>query len=441
MASSLPLLDMLNPTRQQEPLSRLSRYTARFHLPAAGLDGLVAGLFTLNDIVLRKTFGAGPLLITLLVMAAPVSQLLAIVWGNLMHGRPKRPFILGFGGGGRMLLVFVGLATSAVAFTIPVIVSIGLAVAIIPALNALYQTNYADAERGRVFGLIMSVTAVATIGASLAAGWWMDHDPHIYRVLYPVAGVLGLLAAILYYRIRPRGPSGRGADDLSAADWLGAVTGAVRNPFKGARTLFRDDPNFFRFEMSYMLYGMAFMILQPVLPFFLVDEIQVQYSEAATARGLLFWGVVAILSPFFGRMLDRWNAVRVSIVGFSILTVFPVLLAVSTGIGGVYAAFTLYGAAMAAVNIAWTMGPILFAGKKDAASYMGVHVTMVGIRGLIGNPVGLLLFQTIGSRATFLVSSGFFVAAVVTMWRLHRRMRAAAVLPGAPPPEAPAAAA
>jgi MFS family permease len=219
------------------------------------------------------------------------------------------------------------------------------------------------------------------------------------------------------------------------------VTGALRNPFRGAKTLFRDDPNFFRFEMSFMLYGMAFMILQPVLPFFLVDEIQVQYSEAATARGLLFWGVVALLSPFFGRMLDRWNAVRVSIVGFAILTLFPIVLAVSSGIGGVYAAFTLYGMAMAAVNIAWTMGPILFAGKKDAASYMGVHVTMVGIRGLLGNPLGLLLFQTIGSRATFLVSSGFFVAAVVTMWRLHRRMRAAAGLPGAPPPPAPAPAA
>jgi len=171
-----------------------------------------------------------------------------------------------------------------------------------------------------------------------------------------------------------------------------------------------------------MLYGLGFMMLQPVLPLFLVDEIHVQYSEAATARGLIYWGMMALVSPIFGRLLDRWDAVRLSIFGFAFLMVVPLLLAVSHSLHGVYAAFAVFGFAMSPVNIAWTMGPILFAGRRDAATYMGVHVTMVGIRGLIGNPMGLILFKTFGSRPTFLIAGLFFALAMVVMIRLNRPM-------------------
>lgn len=415
------------------PLSRVSLYTARYHVPAAALEGMVAGVFTLNDVVLRKTFGASALLITLMVMAQPVSQLLAIVWANLMEGRSKRPFILGFGGVGRLSLIFVAFAVTPMAFALPVVVSVALAMAIIPALNALYQSNYADHERGRIYGWVMSGTALANITASLAAGSLMDLNPSSYRVIYPVVGLFGLGSALLYYRIRPRrGPAGvHGMSDaaLGPAEWVSAVGRAIRSPFRGAAEIFRQDRDFFRFEVSYMLYGMAFMILQPVLPIFLVDEIKVQYSQAAMARGLIFFGMIGLLSPLFGRLLDRWNAVRLSILGFALLVVFPLALAVSRGVAGVYVAFAIYGIAMTGVNIAWTMGPILFAGRRDAASYMGIHVTMVGIRGLIGNPVGLVLLRTVGSRRTFLVASALFIAATIVMIRLDRRMRGHAPAP------------
>ena len=175
-----------------------------------------------------------------------------------------------------------------------------------------------------------------------------------------------------------------------------------------------------------MVYGLAYMIVQPVIPIFLVDEIRVQYAQAAIARGLIFWGIIAFASPAFGRLLDRWNAVRISWIGFATLAFFPLALAASRTVFGAYAAFGIYGFAMSAVSIAWTMGPILFAKERDAAAYMGVHVTMVGIRGLVGNPLGLLLLETVGSRAAFCVASALFAAAAVLMFRLDRGVASAA---------------
>ncbi len=416
-------------------LTRVSRYTARFHLPAAGLEGVVAGIFSLNDIVLRKTFGAGPGLITLLVMVPPVSQLLSVVWGNLMEGREKRGFILRFGLVGRLALLTVALAVTPMEFVVPVAFSITMSSALIPALNAMYQTNYTSPERGRVFGLVMSVTALATIAGSIGAGAWLDHDDRAYRFLYPLAGLFGALSAVIFYRIRARRsqfierarrhaaaiPAGRFEIMKLGGDWLGDVQRGLRDPWSGIRDTFREDPSFFRFEIAFMIYGVGFMMLQPVIPIFLVDDIRVQYSEVATARGLIFWGIISVLSPFFGWLLDRTNVMRVGVIGFAILAVYPLWMAASRSVSSVYGAFALYGLAMSAVNIAWTMGPIFFAGRRDAARYMGVHVMMVGIRGLVGNPLGLGLMTLVGSRGTFLVSGLFFAAAAVIMAGLERR--------------------
>lgn len=439
-------------TRRSSPfrtssLSRISRYTARYHVPAAMLEGLVAGAYTLNDIILRKNFNAGPVLITLLVMAQPVSQLLAIVWGSVMQGREKRPFILGFGGFGRLSLLLVAGATSSLFFFVPIAVAIMLSVAIVPALNSIYQTNYPDKERGRVFGWVVGGTSIATMVAALGAGALMDWNAQSFRVIYPLAGVLGLVSASLFYRIRQRrllasAQITRGLPGVDAADgtlvWIGQarawgrdIGGALRNPLQGAATAFREDPSFLRFEIGFMIYGIAWMMMQPVIPIFLVDTIHVQYHQVGVARGVIYFTTMALFSPLAGRALDRWDAVSVAAVGFAVLATFPFAMMLSHGIHSVYGAFALYGVGMAGANMAWTMGPILFAGKRDAAAYMGVHVTMVGIRGLLGNPLGLLLLQTIGARATFGICSALFAISVIYMWRLRRDMVSTLTTPSA----------
>lgn len=432
---------------QKSTLSRISRYTARYHVPAAMLEGLVAGAYTLNDIILRKNFGAGPVLITMLVMAQPVSQLLAIVWGSVMQGREKRPFILGFGGFGRLSLLLVAVATSSLMFFVPIAIAIMLSVAIVPALNSIYQTNYPDKERGHVFGWVVGGTSLATMAAALGAGALMDWNAQSFRVIYPVAGVLGLISASLFYRIRQRRllASARITRALPGADaadgtlvWVGHarawgsdIAGALRNPLRGAASAFRDDPFFLRFEIGFMIYGIAWMMMQPVIPIFLVDTIHVQYHQVGIARGVLYFTMMALFSPLAGRLLDRWNAVSVAAIGFAVLATFPFAMMMSHSIHSVYGAFTLYGIGMAGANMAWTMGPILFAGKRDAATYMGVHVTMVGIRGLLGNPLGLLLLQTIGARATFGICSALFATSVIYMWRLRRDMAPTLAAPAA----------
>ena len=153
---------------------------------------------------------------------------------------------------------------------------------------------------------------------------------------------------------------------------------SLRSPFAGSVTILRRDRGFRRYETAYMSYGLAFMMLQPVIPIFLVERLHVDYAQASNARGLIFYSMVFVFSPIFGRLLDRSDPVKLSIFAFLLLSLFPIALMFATSVRAVYGAFVVYGIAMAAVNIGWTMGPIYFAGKHDSAAYMGAHVALVG---------------------------------------------------------------
>ena len=61
-----------------------------------------------------------------------------------------------------------------------------------------------------------------------------------------------------------------------------------------------------------------------------------------------------------------------------------------------WAGSVLLGVAYAGSNLGWNLGHNDFASVGRAQHYMGVHVTLTGVRGAIGPPVGILIYN--GSR-------------------------------------------
>ena len=70
-------------------------------------------------------------------------------------------------------------------------------------------------------------------------------------------------------------------------------------------------------------------------------------------------------------------------------------------IGALLLAFAYAGS-----NLGWNLGHNDFASVGRAQHYMGVHVTLTGVRGAIGPPAGILIYQWLeslrpGARAVF----------------------------------------
>jgi len=135
---------------------------------------------------------------------------------------------------------------------------------------------------------------------------------------------------------------------------------------------------------------------------------------------------VALLSPMTGRLLDRINPVRLSTLSNAVISLYPVTLAVGAFLLGshpasvAYLAFAVYSVGMAGVNVTWNMGSISFAPPGQGGYYQGIHVAMVGIRGLIGPLVGFTVLHFLGYWQVFALAALVFLTAAGSSALLDR---------------------
>ena len=417
----------------------VSLYTYRLHARAAVLEGILAGVLVTQDVVAWKTLGASQFQLVVLTMAPGSSWLLSLLVANQFQDFDRRRLFLWAGLVGRLPLAAVAGIHGLWPFVGLMVLHGFVQTALIPAQNALYQSNYDPQSRGRLFGRASVWGCVATAVASLGSGLLMDMDPpkggvpswlvgpESFRWLYPLAGICGLGACLVYGSIRLR-RSGRAALHApieAAARTRWSPQEMVLGPFRRAgaalRTTLVDDAGFRRFEVALFVYGLGFMVMQPVFARLFVDELHMSYMDASLAKGVVFYVVNIVALAAAGKMYDRIGLERLGARATIMLAVFATSMAlVQTGTQAV-AAFSLCGLAMAALNITWAMGPIHYAPPGQAARYMSVHVALVGLRALLGHPLGGLVAEGAGSsRPAFVLAACLFGIATVLMIRAER---------------------
>lgn len=397
----------------------VSRYTYRYHLRAEIFNSLFMGAFGLSEAVARKGLGASDAEIVILTTGTAAFSVTAFLWGSLMEGRPKTGFFLAAALLGRGALLLTAVLTGSVWFVV-LCCCVFLADPIfIPAQQSVLQSNYDPAWRGRMLGRVVLWTRGFFILAALGAGYVLDREPGLYRALFPAAGVVGFLGYLQFASIRVRRPPREAAPERPS--FIEAV--------KNFQALLRANRDFDRFERNFLVYGIGFFLLLPANVFLLVDHLRMSYSAISLGRLVLFQVMLALLSPLAGAIFDRLKAVRTASVSFAALSLYPLCLFFSYLLHSAalaYLGFALFGAAMAGVNTAWSLGALQFAGKQDASVFMGVHLTVVGVRGLFVPVIGYAVSVFFNLGVVYLVSSALFILAALLMRRLASKPTAAA---------------
>jgi MFS family permease len=392
-------------------------YTAYHHLRAAAGAGVVAGVFVLNEFILRKGLGGTRWHIVALLLIPALAQSVVVLFNPLDPQRPmgRRPFRrLGIPIQFLLFLPLLGLIPAAPTALVSILVLAGvIQMFLIPIQNGILARNYDEAIRGRRFGVATAVQAVGIVVVSVPAGWWLDANPDAWPWLYALAGAAGVYAYVHWSRVRRRriAPLPQGVREH-------------RSPWEALR----HDRAFRGFEASFMLYGLGFLMLQPVLPLYLIDELGVTYSQAGLAKGAIFWVVMILAAPFLGRISDAIGVLRLGALSFFVLALFPLALLLLPGEVGLYAGFAVYGLAMSGVFLTWTLGPMLFARGRDPHPYLNAHLGLVGFRALVGMVAATLLQRELGSRTVFAVCVALEVFAAVSMLHIanQERLRRAA---------------
>ncbi|MEN8150526.1 MAG: MFS transporter, partial [Planctomycetota bacterium] len=189
--------------------------------------------------------------------------------------------------------------------------------------------------------------------------------------------------------------------------------------------ILKEDREFRAYEVNFFIYGMAFLMNLPLVVFLIVDEIELPYDEAAWARFAVHHLMLILLSPFAGRLLDRSHPTTLMAGGAFLLAIHAFLLFLAYDFWMLFASYAVFGVAMTAVNLAWNLGPMQFAKtEKDAGDYMAVHVTLTGLRAILGPFLAIGAVKLFDLRAGFVVSATLYALSAILMFRLSRRYRA-----------------
>ncbi|MDZ4182027.1 MAG: MFS transporter [Candidatus Cloacimonadaceae bacterium] len=406
-------------------LNVIEHRTAILLLVAALFNGVVQSLNQTQDIIARKALLAQDWQLMLMTMIWPISNFFSIWWGRVFEKScHKSRYFLIAGIIGRLTLVYaIWLSTMN-----EYLVLLGLVFSanslLIPAQNSIYQKNIDVSRRAKVYGYTISLGMLVSVVVTFFGGRLLDIHEQSFRWILLGTGLCGFAscAVLSLIRIQEHEDFVR----CEKVEWRKTLF----DPIQRTLTLLKVNKPFAAFERSYSIYGMGFIMMQPIIPIYLVDKLQLSYTANFMAKGVLSQMGLLLLSPMIGRIHDRMHPFKFISRSFALLMVVPLHFVLSSLWQGsslipviiVFVAYLIFGIAMAAVNISWNMSSIFFAGKEDASMYQSVHVTMTGIRGLIAPVLGFTLLKVFNLTTVFVVAAGFLAWASLISYHDYKKL-------------------
>jgi Major Facilitator Superfamily len=367
-----------------------------------GLLGLALGLVegaTAAVLVKRHFAGVAPVfavnLAVALVSGAPAfSNVLSFVWANVAHGRARVRLMVGLQAGFALLVGCVSFASRGAGGLVLAVLSIIAARAVwagvLTVRAAVWTANYPRNVLARITGRIVIVNSIAVAISAALVGWALEERVLDARWLYGGGALAGLVAAWLYRATRVRREF-----RLLAAE---AASAAHSEPFslKMVTQILKEDPAYREYMLWMGIFGGGTLMLTAQLVLLFSERL---HLSSATQIGLL--AVVPLITqpiflPWWARLFDGSHIVR-----YRSRQGWAIVLASAAMCGGVFSGAqpllwvgaVLLGAAQAGANLGWNLGHNDFASIGRAQHYMGVHVTLTGVRGGVAPPIGVLVYM------------------------------------------------
>ncbi len=352
---------------------------------------------------------------------------------------------------------------------------------------SLWKSNYPHSHRGRITANLQIVRTMMSLPVILGAGQLFDLSPEAYHWFYPVVALVGASGLLVLRGERVRGegrrkykstrtvakatklrhngktasaerdqsqprldalfPVQKGVDDEPIAD-TGVIAPyslvTLANPLeimRHMRKVLREDPRFKRYCTAQMCIGTANLMVMQVNTIVLTKTLHLSYTWSNTLLDLVPRGVTLIMLPIWARMFDRVGVLRFRMTnslcwcasllfcGFGAKFAgmsdgqVGMMLVISLA---VYAFGRVFeGLAQSGGAIAWNIGHLHFADDHKAELYMGIHVSLTGLRGMFAPFVGLLLYTYL-DWWVFMVGVGISFLGYVIFSRLAREEMAGA---------------
>ncbi|GAB4167692.1 MAG: hypothetical protein Kow0020_00740 [Wenzhouxiangellaceae bacterium] len=254
---------------------------------------------------------------------------------------------------------------------------------------AIWRANFPRPVRARITGRITVIYSLLIALSATVIGGLLEAHPMAWRVLFPIAGLLGLLAAWQYRRFTVRG---QGRLLKQEAD------GHNRLRLSDAIRVLREDRWYRRYMSTMFLFGSGNLMVIALLVVILTEQLGMsRFDQVLVTTTIPLLGV-ALCTPFWAARLDRMHVLDYR-ARHSWSFVAAMLLFASGAIfeleAPIWIGALLLGAAFAGGKLGWNLGHNDFSSDERSTLYMAIHVTLTGIRGLLAPLLGMACYQAL----------------------------------------------
>jgi hypothetical protein len=332
--------------------------------------------------------------VALLAGAPAFANVTSFLWAALSHGRNKIRFLAGLQVAAVLLIAHVAFAPKSTLGLVMVLIgAIGARVCwsgVITVRATVWQANYPRAVRASMAGKLATVQAIMLASVGLAIGLALRVDESSFRLLYPLAAGFGLLGAVVYSRMRMRGHAALvGQERRDAAD---------SSSFGGFRmwSILARDRAYRRYMIAMFVFGIGNLMVTAPMVIMLRDVFGFGYLGGILVMATIPIILMPLSIPIWSRLLDGVHVVR-----FRVFHCWTFVAATAAATAAALTRDPIYlwifaackGMAFGGGVLGWNLGHLDYASIDRSAQYMGVHVTLTGIRGVIGPLAAVAIYE------------------------------------------------
>jgi MFS family permease len=359
---------------------------------------LVEGGFV--GVIADKVYHVHPALLALISAASMFGNLSSFLWARFADGRRKVPLISALQTGCAACAASIAFLPEGPAgawlLAAAIVVCRLLFGGVITLRSLVWTLNYPRAARGRVTARLNILNTLTLTATSLAGSFFLDARPEDFRWLYATGAVVSLVGVAAFSRVRLLGEDAHLAlerSDEAPAPGSGAPLPAARP--RGLVSVLRRDRVFARYQLWQFVLGGSNMMIEAPLIYLVSRELGAGYAASIALTQAIPFGLSILMLPLWASWLDRVHILDFR-AGHSWLFAISQLLTWSGALLGslwvIGAGRVLLGLARGGGSLAWNLGHNDFAAPDSAALYMGIHVTLTGVRGAIAPFLGMLLY-------------------------------------------------
>jgi len=330
------------------------------------LSGPFWGIFLLTQVLLYKECGATALQLSVVIALKPICGIFSALWSHLHSHKIVSRLVLA-----QILkfvpFLFIPFVSNNWWIIIAFAIHMTLARGVMPAWMELLKTRKESSTRLCALG--GNIDYIGTAFLPLLYGWILDYQPHAWRWLFFTTAFLSLTSLFFILKIPKDIESSKEITPL--ASW------------QSLKAIFSNRPDFRQFQTGFFLGGAGLMLMQPALPIYFVESLNLSYTEiflaVATCKGI---GFIAS-SSLWAKALQKKAIFRVCSLVTLFAAFFPVMLfGAHWNILWIYLAYLSYGIMQGGSELCWKMSGPLFSKDENSTPYSTINVFMVGVRGL-----------------------------------------------------------